>query len=494
MNDFFAGIKIFISNARAGYGYIITAVLILAALGFVSIFFIRTALAGKRAVNIRTVAEKTPDPVLTESAAKRLSGILKFPTTAGNEAAFEDQTAYLLEHYGNVLKELGYFDIPGGSILLRWKSREKSDLLPILVCSHLDVVPAVGQWKRDPYGGIREKKKIYGRGALDAKGQLIAIFEAVNRLLEEGFAPKRDVYFAFGHDEESGGWEGANKIAEIMKARNLSFEMIFDEGDMIIEDFMKCKGFTAALIGIGEKTTGEYSITVSSAEKGPPSQSSVLGVLSESMCRIEASSKKLFITSAARNYLKKAAPALSYGKRFAVTNMFFGRPFLSKIFKNDFRTLDMLRDSILPVSVRDDSSPGIPPSECSAMINARILPEHKREKIAGFLKDMLWDLPVEVKEVRRGAPVSLTDTQSEGYRLMCTVLDERIPFVNCIPTILPGDTDSRHYAEMSDCIIRISPFVIDEKNAETLHRKDEYITEKSLGIATEIFYSLFMKL
>ena len=48
---------------------------------------------------------------------------------------------------------------------------------------------------------------VWGRGALDDKISVVAIMEAVEALLGEGFTPARTVYLAFGHDEEVGGPE-----------------------------------------------------------------------------------------------------------------------------------------------------------------------------------------------------------------------------------------------------------------------------------------------
>ena len=43
---------------------------------------------------------------------------------------------------------------------------------------------------------------MHGRGAIDDKGALVAILEAVESLVAEGFSPARDVYLSFGNDEE----------------------------------------------------------------------------------------------------------------------------------------------------------------------------------------------------------------------------------------------------------------------------------------------------
>mgnify|MGYP003293989281 CR=1 FL=1 len=100
-------------------------------------------------------------------------------------------------------------------MLLRWCSAQLSDQDPVLFSGHLDVVPGGDGWTVcEPFDGLRQEGRIYGRGAVDSKGVVIAMLEAAESLIADGYTPKRDLYFAFGADEESGGKRGAKAIAE----------------------------------------------------------------------------------------------------------------------------------------------------------------------------------------------------------------------------------------------------------------------------------------
>ena len=46
---------------------------------------------------------------------------------------------------------------------------------------------------------------LWSRGTLDDKGALVAILEAVEALVLDGYTPADDVYLSFGHDEETVG-------------------------------------------------------------------------------------------------------------------------------------------------------------------------------------------------------------------------------------------------------------------------------------------------
>jgi hypothetical protein len=82
---------------------------------------------------------------------------------------------------------------PGrGSIVARLRG-DGSGGAPLLLLSHLDVVPAPGGgWTHDPFGGDLADGYVWGRGAVDMKG-MVAMEVAVMRLLAaEARAAGRD--------------------------------------------------------------------------------------------------------------------------------------------------------------------------------------------------------------------------------------------------------------------------------------------------------------
>lgn len=72
------------------------------------------------------------------------------------------------------------------------------------VLCHLDVVPAGGGWTKEPFGGIIEDGRIYGRGATDDKGPAVCALYAMKALKDEGFVPKKRIKLIVGCNEENG--------------------------------------------------------------------------------------------------------------------------------------------------------------------------------------------------------------------------------------------------------------------------------------------------
>jgi succinyl-diaminopimelate desuccinylase len=74
----------------------------------------------------------------------------------------------------------------------------------VAVLGHLDVVPEGSGWNYPPFEGIIENGKLYGRGAIDNKGPVIASLFALRALRESGVHLSRRVRVIFGLNEETG--------------------------------------------------------------------------------------------------------------------------------------------------------------------------------------------------------------------------------------------------------------------------------------------------
>ncbi len=75
----------------------------------------------------------------------------------------------------------------------------------LLFLSHTDTVLAdPAEWTVDPWSGELRDGHVWGRGALDMKGQVAASAVAMASLAREGFRPRGDLIFAATADEEVG--------------------------------------------------------------------------------------------------------------------------------------------------------------------------------------------------------------------------------------------------------------------------------------------------
>ena len=85
----------------------------------------------------------------------------------------------------------------------------------LLFLGHTDVVLAdPAEWSVPPFSGELRDNHVWGRGALDMKGQVAANAVALASLAREGFRPSGDLIFAAVADEEVGDGFGLSWLCE----------------------------------------------------------------------------------------------------------------------------------------------------------------------------------------------------------------------------------------------------------------------------------------
>ncbi len=92
----------------------------------------------------------------------------------------------------------------------------------ISVLGHLDVVPEGKGWNYPPYGGVIADGKIFGRGAIDDKGPMMAALFGMYALKEKGAKLSKRVRIVFGTNEET-GWKGITYYKQKEKAPLIGF-------------------------------------------------------------------------------------------------------------------------------------------------------------------------------------------------------------------------------------------------------------------------------
>ncbi|GAA5836168.1 hypothetical protein JCM3766R1_001983 [Sporobolomyces carnicolor] len=207
--------------------------------------------------------------------------------------AFYGVSEYLNKTFPRVYETLSLEKVNTHGIVLTWQGSDSS-LKPTLLAGHVDVVPVdpatVDQWTFPPFAGHYDGEYLYGRGSVDDKHAVAAIFEAVTLLIDSGFKPKRTLLLAFGFDEESKGREGAGHIQKHLEAKYGldGVAVIVDEGGLGIgEQF----GMNAAIPATGEKGYVDIKFTLKTPgghSSVPPDHTSI-GIVSQLVTELEAS-------------------------------------------------------------------------------------------------------------------------------------------------------------------------------------------------------------
>ena len=211
--------------------------------------------------------------------AERLGEAIRFKTVSHQDRSLIDLeelrrfNEFLRASFPRVFTQLEVETVNDFSLLIRWPGSDPN-LQPILFTAHMDVVPiepgTADDWEHPPFAGVVSDGRIYGRGTLDNKQGLLGNLEAAESLLAEGFVPARTIVFAFGHDEEISGKQGAGKIAELMRAKGWHFDWMVDEGGMLMSDNSLLPDKTLAIINVAERVTSRLRSQPQARAATPP--------------------------------------------------------------------------------------------------------------------------------------------------------------------------------------------------------------------------------
>jgi acetylornithine deacetylase/succinyl-diaminopimelate desuccinylase-like protein len=195
---------------------------------------------------------------LRDEVSGLLQQLIRIDTTnpPGNEtAAAELLRDYLLD--AGVECEL-YAKIPErANLVARIPGRAGGPTL--LFLSHTDVVLAdASEWNADPFGGELRDGEIWGRGALDMKGQVAAEAVAIASLAREGFEPSGDLIFCATADEEVGAGFGASWLCE-EHGDAVRCDYLINEGS---GDRVELGGNAFYLCSVSEKMSAPFRMRV----------------------------------------------------------------------------------------------------------------------------------------------------------------------------------------------------------------------------------------
>jgi acetylornithine deacetylase/succinyl-diaminopimelate desuccinylase-like protein len=143
-----------------------------------------------------------------------LQQLIRLDTTnpPGNETLAAELLRDFLEAAG--VECALYARVPERANLVA-RIRGRGDGPSLALLSHTDVVLAApSEWQRDPFGGELVDGEIWGRGALDMKGEVAASAVALATLAREGWRGSGDLIFVAAADEEVGDGFGLQWLVE----------------------------------------------------------------------------------------------------------------------------------------------------------------------------------------------------------------------------------------------------------------------------------------
>jgi carboxypeptidase PM20D1 len=456
------------------------------AIGLVVLVLLATLAFNTARLRPEKLGQPLPAPPVDRAAVERLAAAIRIPTISTSESAPPPEVlnalhAHLAASYPRVHAQLRRELVAGHSLLFTWAGTDPN-APALLLAAHQDVVPIEGDsarhWTHPPFAGAVANGFVWGRGTIDDKMSLVAILEAVERMLARGVRPRRTVYLAFGHDEERGG-NGARTMAALLKARGAKIGLALDEGFAVLDGVLAGVNVPVAVVGMAEKgyVSVELTATGAGGHSSLPTPDNAAVRIARAVDRLAADPFPARLQGLTGDLLTASAAYMDLGLRAAVANRWIAGPLIERELLANPRTAAALRTTTAPTIIQAGTKDNVLPQSARAVVNHRILPGDTIASVVARDRAVIDDPKVMVRPLPGGHdPSRPASTEAPDYRALAAVLRATYPHAPVAPGLVLGATDGRFYEGVARSTLRFTPMTMRPADLARFHGNDERVS------------------
>jgi carboxypeptidase PM20D1 len=416
-------------------------------------------------------------------AVEALRALIRIPTVSDRDTATEDRAAFeafhveLRERFPRLHEACEVERIAGDALLVRWPGRTRE--APVVLMAHLDVVP-VGDpsaWTHLPFAAELVDGQVWGRGALDCKGSLVATCAAVESLLEDGVTPNRDVWLSFGCNEEVSG-RAAKDAVTILRERRVEPWFVIDEGGAIVQGVLPGVDAPMAVIGVCEKGTVDLEL-IASGDGGHASAPKRMGAtarLARAILRLEGNPFPAHVPDVTVEMLERSGPHARMPYAAVLRNARRLRPVLSRVLPRlGHETAAMARTTVAVTMLTGSQAANVIASTARAHVNMRVMVGETVDGAIERVRRIVDDDHVDVTLVSGDEPSPVSPTDDRAYALITSTIEAVFPAAVPVPYVMLAATDARHFHRVWPRVYRFTPFRMTSEQRASIHGVDERI-------------------
>ena len=435
-------------------------------------------------------------------AVENLLALIRIPTISRldeNEtdwapfAAFREELARRYPSTHSAL-ELELVDVH--SLLFHWRGAASSD--PTVLMAHYDVVSATDEgWEHPPFSGeligSGQDQVIWGRGALDDKGSLVSILEAVEAHAAAGFRPARDVYLSFGHNEETAG-SGAQVIVGLLESRGIRPALVLDEGGAVVEGIFPGVTDPIAVVGVSEKGIVSLRLTVEQqgGHASTPPRLAATVRLARALVRLNRRPFRMSFVPTNLEMIRTLGAHARQPLKWVFTNLWLTRlPLLALFSRLGDETNAMVRTTQTVTQLSGAQAANAIAERAEAIVNIRIAIDSSVEHAVEHVRRAIRDDQVTIQSLHPNEPSPVSPTTGRAWELIKGTIEQTFPGTIVTPYVMLGASDGRHFTRISDHVYRFSPFEMSAEERGTLHAKIRVATFlRGVGFYTRLVAEL----
>jgi acetylornithine deacetylase/succinyl-diaminopimelate desuccinylase-like protein len=443
-------------------------------------------LTSSTVVPVRTQGARQADWASLEAETMtHFQAILRLDTSnpPGNEGRVVDYLEAVLKKEGIDTKRFANDPArPNLVARLRGNGRKR----PLLIMGHTDVVQVdPAKWTHPPFSATRDGGYVYGRGTVDDKDNVVAGLMVMLQLKRLNVPLDRDVIFLAEAGEEASTQFGIKFMVD-NHWPEIDAEFCYAEGGSVTRTGGQVK---FATVQSSEKIP--YGVTLTA--RGPaghgsvPLRTNAVLHLSQAIAKVGAWQTPMRLNETTRAYFERLATISTpeeAARYRALASPATAGPAQEHFAVHEPRHHSMLRTSVSPNMVSGGYQVNVIPSEATATLDVRALPDENIEQFIAEVRKVVADPAVEVarnnRNTRPGAPPSRID--SEAFTAIEAAVKTHYGAVTTLPTMSTGATDMAYLREKGMQCYGVGPLTDSEDGPKGFgaHSDQERILESSL--------------
>lgn len=430
---------------------------------------------------------------LGDEASALLSLYIRINTTnpPGNELQAARWLAAVLRRDG--LESQIFEPVPGKANLYARLPGDGS-ARPLILLNHMDVVLASPEyWRVDPFAGVVRDGAVWGRGALDMKGEGIVELLAMVALKRAGVPLKRDIIFLATADEEIGNGVGAGWVVAQHPELVRGAEFLINEGGTIRADDAGHIDYIG--VGTTEKSPFWLDLTArgTAGHGSRPTPDNPVHRLVGALARIAAYQTPLTVTTTVERYFRDLSGIEpDSGRRAALANVrsAIRDSTQARRLTGDLTFNALLRNTISITGLRGSEKTNVIPPVATASLDVRLLPGQLPDSFLAALVRVVNDSAVAIRPQGPSWPATESPVETDLFRAIEAAAHARDPHVLVTTPVLAGFTDSHFFREIGIVSYGVSPFPLSDAEGRGVHGNDERVSLADLTFGVHFFYDI----
>ena len=362
----------------------------------------------------------------------------------------------------------------------------------IALLHHMDVVPATAsQWQVDPFSGAVKDGYIWGRGAIDMKGEAVAHLMAMIALKRSGIKLNRDIVFVGNADEEftsTGGIEFVKNHADLLK----DVEYLITEATENSVVNGKVRYFA---VGVAEKRTYWQRLRVAGipSHGSRPTKDNPVPKLVAALDKIAHYETPLHATPGVQKYFRDISRLYPEPQKTWLSDVTkaLDNPEARAWILNDVYWNAYLRNTISLTALSGSNKTNVIPPEATAEIDIRLLPDTDPDQFLETLKGIVGDTAVHWSTILAPKTPLESPIDTDLFRAIERAAHERAPDAFVTTPMQTGATDRPTYRKLGIVTYAIDPFLTEQAERQKgVHGNNERLSIENVGFGIKYVYDI----